>query len=248
MLFLPMTLLFLLAGFGINLILSGNNRLRAKFNAFSTMFWAKAMCAIFGVRVVLSGADIMAGGFTVCNHMSYLDIFAIGSVRPSAFLSNHEVRGWPIIGWLALLGGTVFVNRQSKRAALEAIREIESKIDAGIAVVVFPEGTTSNGRSMRTFKSTFFNVPAGKDIPLIPVSIRYSPDMQDELAWYGGMKLAPHFWKVIGYRKIRVFIHFNPPILRPAGIVASAELRKKLCSLAHESVVAGFNACGTMDR
>jgi 1-acyl-sn-glycerol-3-phosphate acyltransferase len=180
--------------------------------------------------------------------MSYLDVFAVGSIRPSAFLSNHEVKGWPIVGWLASLGGTVFVNRKSKRAALHAMSEIEQKIDSGIAIIIFPEGTTSDGRSIKAFKSTFFKVPAGRNIPVAPVSIRYAPDMQDELVWHGGMKMASHFWKIIGFRRIEAVVYFSPPIFESSEAVPSSEVRKRLCARACNSVIAGFNACGTMER
>jgi len=247
-LLIPSSLVFLLAGLGVNLVFAGSDRRRARANAISTMLWARAMCTILGIRVIKIGAGMETGAFTVCNHMSYLDVFVVGSVRPSAFLSNHEVKGWPIIGWLASLGGTVFVNRKSKRAALNAMHEIEQKIDSGIAVIIFPEGTTSDGRSIKAFKSTFFQVPASRNIPVAPVSIRYAPDMQDELVWHGGMKLAPHFWEIIGFRRIEAAVYFCPPIFEVANEVSSAELRKRLCAQAYKSVVAGFNACGTMKR
>ena len=247
-LLLPASLVFLLAGLGVNLVFAGSDRWRARANAISTMLWARAMCSILGIRVVKRGAVMESGGFTVCNHMSYLDVFAVGSIRPSAFLSNHEVKGWPVVGWLASLGGTVFVNRKSKRAALDAMREIEQKINAGIAVIIFPEGTTSDGRSVKAFKSTFFKIPADRNFPVVPVSIRYAPDMQDELVWHGGMKLAPHFWKIIGFRRIEATVHFSRPIWEPSDAFSSAELRKRLCAEAYERVVAGFNACGTMVR
>lgn len=206
------------------------------------------MCSILDIRVIKRGVRMETGGYAVCNHMSYLDVFAVGSVRPSAFLSNHEVKGWPIVGWLAWLGGTVFVNRKSKRAALDAMREIEQKIDSGITVIIFPEGTTSDGRSIKAFKSTFFKVPAARNIPVAPVSIRYLSDMQDKLVWHGGMKLAPHFWKIIGFRRIEAVVYFSQPIMESSDTASSAELRKRLCTKAYESVVAGFNACGTMER
>jgi 1-acyl-sn-glycerol-3-phosphate acyltransferase len=247
-LLIPASLVFLLAGLGVNLFFSGSDRRRARANAISTMLWARAMCSILGICVVKRGVVMGKGCFTVCNHMSYLDVFAVGSIRPSAFLSNHEVKGWPVVGWLASLGGTVFVNRKSKRAALDAMREIEQKIDAGIAVVMFPEGTTSDGRSVKAFKSTFFRVPASRKIPVAPVSIRYALDMQDELVWHGGMKLAPHFWKIIGFRRIVASLYFSQPVSESADAFSSAELRKRLCARAYESVVVGFNACGTMRR
>ena len=247
-LLIPTSLAFLVAGMVVNVILTGSRHWRAKANAGSTMLWSRAMCRILGIHAVKTGALGEAGGFLVCNHMSYLDILVLGSIRPSTFLSKQEVRGWPLIGWLAALGGTVFVNRDSKRAALSSMREIERKIDSGISVIIFPEGTTSDGREIKAFKSTFFKVPASRNIPVTPVSIRYASALIDKVAWYGGMELAPHFWKIMGFRRIDAALHFSPPIMESSDAVSRMEARKRLCNRAYESVVEGFNACGTMER
>jgi 1-acyl-sn-glycerol-3-phosphate acyltransferase len=241
-------LAFLAAGMVVNILFVCSRHWRAKANAGSTMLWSRAMCCILGIQVVKNGAVRDAGGFIVCNHISYLDIFVLGSLMPSAFLSKQEVRGWPLLGWLALLGGTIFVNRESKREALNTMIDIEQKIDSGIAVIIFPEGTTSDGREIKSFKSTFFKVPATRNMPVTPVSIRYAHPLIDEVAWYGGMELAPHFWKIVGFRRIEALVHFSSPITEPADEVSRMEARKRLCARAHESVVEGFNACGTMER
>jgi hypothetical protein len=85
-------------------------------------------------------------------------------------------------------------------------------------------------------------------MPVTPVSIRYAHPLIDEVAWYGGMELAPHFWKIVGFRRIEALVHFSSPITEPADEVSRMEARKRLCARAHESVVEGFNACGTMER
>ncbi len=242
------SLVFLIAGIGLNIILALHGRMRAKAAAVATMLWARTMCSIMGIRVAKSCPSAGAGFFTVCNHISYIDIFVLGSVRPSSFLSKHEVKDWPVIGPLASLGGTVFVNRESKRAALESMREIGEKIKGGISVMIFPEGTTSEGKRIMPFKCTFFKVPASMNIPVTPASIRYSPEVRDDVAWYGGMKLAPHFWKLVGMRRIEASLYFGPPISGAADSQSGVEDRKSLCSRAYESVVEGFNACGTMER
>lgn len=242
LLFFAANFIFLIAGIGAHILTIADERRRARTQAVLTMSWSRTMCSVLGIHVVKSGGRGKAGGFTVCNHISYADVFVMGSLRPSAILSKHEVKGWPLVGWLASLGGTVFVNRGSKRAAIEAMQEIEQKIDNDIAVVIFPEGTTSDGRSIKEFKSTFFNVPAGRNIPVTPASIRYSPDILDAVAWYGGMKLVPHFWNLIGFRSIEVQVHFNPSVLQPAEGIPAVEARKRLCTLARESVAAGFEA------
>jgi 1-acyl-sn-glycerol-3-phosphate acyltransferase len=239
MLLMPATLFFLFAGGCVNLCLAGSARRRARADAVCTMLWSRAMCRILGIRVMKSGADRAISSFAVCNHVSYIDVIVMGSVRPLSFLAMHEVKGWPIMGWLASLGGTIFINRKSKKAAVVAIRDMECKQDYGVMVVVFPEGTTSDGKSTKAFKSTLFSVPARRNIPVTPVSVRYSADRLGIVAWYGGMKLAPHFWNLLGIKSIDAVLHFNQPVSSPAEEISAVEARKRLCTLAYESVATG---------
>lgn len=238
-LLIPVSLFFLAAGACVNLSLALYERGRARANAVSTMLWSRAMCLILGIRVNRSGLENAMSGFAVCNHVSYLDVFVTGSVRPSSFLAKSEVKGWPLMGWLATLGGTIFIKRELKKSAIRVMQEMERKIDHGVMVIIFPEGTTSDGRSMRRFKSTFFSVPARKNIPVTPVSIRYPEELLGTVAWYGGMKLVPHFWNLLGIKSIDASLHFNQPVYSPAEDISAVEARKRLCALAYESVAAG---------
>jgi 1-acyl-sn-glycerol-3-phosphate acyltransferase len=240
--FLMLNLICLPAGGIVNLILLPAGLLRSRAQAIMTMFWSKAACLLFGIRVKKGGRRKKEGGFTVCNHAGYVDVFVMGSLRPTVFLSNHEVRGWPLIGWLAALGGVVFVNRNSKRAALTAMRQLERKIESGVTVIVFPEGTTSDGKMVGPFKSAFFNIPVRQNIPVRPAGIRYSPNIAEDVAWHGGAKIAPHFWRFAGLGRIDVSVHFGPMINPQPIEISSVEARKRLCLLARESVIAAFEA------
>lgn len=239
--FPAVNLIFLVAGGVVNLLLIFSDRRRARTQAVMTMLWAKAACSILGIRPLKSGRRNKDGAhFIVCNHASYVDVFAMGSLRPVAFLSNHEVREWPLFGLLAVLGGVVFVNRNSKRAALEAMTALKRKIEAGVTVVVFPEGTTSNGRTVRPFRSAFFDIPVKQDIPVRPAAIKYPEDVVDSVAWHGGAKILPHFWTLAGIKKIEVLVRFGPTIYHITEGGAPGEARKRLCSLAYESVVGAW--------
>lgn len=240
--FLALNLICLPAGGIVNLILLPTVRLRSRAQAIMTMLWSKATCLIFGIRVKKGGRRKKEGGFTVCNHAGYVDVFVMGSLRPTVFLSNHEVRGWLLIGWLAALGGAVFVNRNSKRAALKAMSQLERKIESGVTVIVFPEGTTSDGKTVRPFKSAFFNIPVRQNIPVRPAGIRYSGHIAEDVAWHGGAKIGLHFWKFAGLGRIDVSVHFGPKINPELNEISSVEARKRLCLLAHDSVVAAFEA------
>lgn len=221
----------------------------AKIKAFCSMLWARVMCRTLGIHISIDGhyKDNICG-FTVCNHVSYLDIIVIGSIRPSVFVSKHEVKDWPLLGWLARMGGTIFVDRSSKKAALSVLSEMERVIDKDINIVIFPEGTTSDGIRLKEFKSTFFDLPAKARIPVIPVSIKYThisgepigQDKMDNIAWYGGMKLLPHVWNILGCRRIDVTLFFNPVIHEIITASDSAGTRKLLSSLSYESIKHGL--------
>jgi 1-acyl-sn-glycerol-3-phosphate acyltransferase len=233
------SVIFLIAGVCVNLLLVVSARERARVDAVLTMLWSKAMCSVMGIRIDVSGLENAPSGFAVSNHVSYLDVFVLGSMRPVSFLAKSEVRGWPVVGWLSILGGTIFIKRELKKTAIRVMQEMERKIDYGVMVIIFPEGTTSDGKSIRRFKSTFFSLPARRNIPVTPVSIRYPQGMLDKIAWYGGMKLVPHFWNLLGIRRIDAVLRFNEPVLNPDAEGSPVEARKRLCTLAYESVAAG---------
>lgn len=256
---LVINLLFLLLGIVITaLSLLIKNSIKIK--ALCSMLWARTNCKMLGLRVSIDGSYRDSQyGFTVCNHVSYLDIFALGSIRPSVFVSKHEVKGWPLLGWLARIAGTIFIDRKSKKAALTALAEMEQMIKQKINIVLFPEGTTSDGYVLREFKSPLFDLPVKTETRVIPVSLKYicmdsqpinTKDAMDTLAWYGDMKLLPHVWKVLGCRRIEVKLFFNPVI---DELVAGLPVRctqtgpetpgvRKLLSLkAYESIKHGLS-------
>jgi 1-acyl-sn-glycerol-3-phosphate acyltransferase len=153
---------------------------------------------------------------------------------------------------MANLAGTVFINRESMKNAVDAMGAMEDRIDSGVNVVMFPEGTTSDGKTINPFKSSLFNLPAGRHFTVSPVSIRYTgingkyatPDMLDAIAWYGEMRLVPHFWDLLGLRSIEAALHFNPVIEPGSDSLPLSLARKRLCALSYKSISSGFADCG----
>ncbi|MBZ0154657.1 MAG: 1-acyl-sn-glycerol-3-phosphate acyltransferase [Alphaproteobacteria bacterium] len=240
-LLLGVNFLFLLIGIGIGLLPFLDNTTRARLKTGGMRGWARSCCFLLGIRVVPSGNRAGGTCFIVSNHCSYLDILVIGSLLPSFFISKREVDSWFLLGPLARLAGTVFIDRTSKAASVAAMEEIKSRLREGISVVVFPEGTTNNGVSIRDFKSTLFQVPTELNIPVLPLSLRYShvdrnpltPEKMDTVAWYGDMPLFPHFWNVLGYKRIGVRVHFHSPL-------TAAEGRKVLSALSCSCIREGY--------
>lgn len=247
---LVINLLFLLLGIAITaLSLLIKNSIKIK--ALCSMLWARTNCKMLGLRVSIDGSYRDSQyGFTVCNHVSYLDIFALGSIRPSVFVSKHEVKGWPLLGWLARIAGTIFIDRKSKKAALTALAEMEQMLKQKINIVLFPEGTTSDGYVLKEFKSPLFDLPAKTRIPVIPVSLRYrgidshpinTKSEMDIIAWYGEMKLLPHVWDVLGHKQIDLTLFFNPVIDELVAGPETPGVRKLLSLKAYESIKHGLS-------
>jgi 1-acyl-sn-glycerol-3-phosphate acyltransferase len=237
-------MIFLIVGFliEVSFFVEKNNRLRIK--AFIMSLWAKLCCRILGINVSVSGQrGDKAPYFIASNHSSYTDIFVLGSVMPSVFLSKSEVASWPLAGWLAKLGGTVFVNREARFEMPKVLSQIKERLNKGVSVVVFPEGTTNDGVSIKKFKCTFFKIPAETNIPVLPVSISYTgingkpfdAHNKDNVAWHSDMKFAPHFWNLLTIRNIEAAVHFNP-VIKPFS-----SDRKELCMETYKAVISGLS-------
>ncbi|MEW6445462.1 MAG: lysophospholipid acyltransferase family protein [Pseudomonadota bacterium] len=133
--------------------------------------WHAGVCQALGVKVIRHGRP-MPGVLYACNHISWLDIPLLGSqLERARFLSKTEVRGWPLIGWLAARSGTLFIARGNGQQ--EASRRIGDALHAGHGVVLFPEGTTSNGLGLRRFHARLLQPALDAHALIQPVAIRY---------------------------------------------------------------------------
>ncbi|HUO61740.1 MAG TPA: lysophospholipid acyltransferase family protein [Candidatus Acidoferrales bacterium] len=174
------------------------------------------------------------GGLLVSNHLSYLDIFVYSSALPCAFVSKSEVAKWPIIGPFARFSGTIFVRREQRSNSASAKQSIVAYLAAGVPVVLFPEGTTTDGREVLPFHSSMLQaaIDAGQSVTACAIRYELSDgDPATEVCWWGNMTLPPHVWNLLGKRAIRAKVIFGEPI---QGISD----RKSLSDAAWHSVVA----------
>lgn len=225
-----------------------------------TVFWHRFALTLMGVRVVVTGApDAGRPLLLLANHVSWLDIPVLASLAPLSFVAKNEVAGWPVFGWLARLQRSVFVDRERRRATGEQADELAGRLSAGDIVVLFAEGTSSDGNRVLPFRSALVGAAqraaaGGGEAVVQPVAIAY-PRMlglpvgrrhRPRIAWYGGMDLLPHLRHVLSLGGIDVHIVFGP-----AWRLAPGTDRKRVSAAAGAFVrrtVAALNAGRTPEE
>jgi 1-acyl-sn-glycerol-3-phosphate acyltransferase len=186
-------------------------------------------CRLLGVKISVNGTPPApdAGGLIVANHVSWLDISVIGAQRPLSFVAKSEVADWPVIGWLAKLQRTVFIDRQRRAATADVAAEMGARISAGEAVVLFAEGTTGDGTRILPLRSSLLGAAhqalakdAGTDVTVYPLAITYTGfhgmaggrTERSLLGWYGDTELAPHLKAMLAAGAIDVVLAWGEPI------------------------------------
>jgi 1-acyl-sn-glycerol-3-phosphate acyltransferase len=184
---------------------------RAKLNRF----WSGQLMRLCGVRVVPRGQPLLTGPVLwAANHVSWIDIFVINSVRASSFIAKSEVRAWPLIGWLAAGAGTIFIDRGQRRAIQAVGVTVKACFDRGDSVGLFPEGTTSEGDSVRPFHASLFEPARAAGVPIQPVALKFMHQGKRSplAAFVGEESLATNLWRVLGAKGLSVEIDFLPPV------------------------------------
>ncbi len=173
----------------------------------------RLLCKLLGVTLIIEGAPPTAAALLVANHVSWLDIPVLSAVTPVSFIAKREVGTWPLFGWMAKLQRTVFVNRENRHSTGNKRNEITARLQQGDCLVLFPEGTSSDGTQVLPFKSSYFGAVEGLDIPVVPITISYQgkPKLY---AWYGDMDLAPHLWTVVKSGPIQVRVTIHPALAK----------------------------------
>jgi len=187
--------------------------------------------------------DIMAHhGALVANHSSWLDIFVLNARKRIYYVSKAEVAGWPGIGWLARATGTLFIERD-KRKAKEHNRVFQDRLNAGHKLLFFPEGTSTDGQQVLAFRTTLFAAFFAEGLRdstwIQPVSVRYHPPQGTPArfyGWWGDMDFGSGLVKVLAqYPQGRVGITYHPPLR-----VADFTDRKSLARACEDRVRAGL--------
>ena len=172
--------------------------------------WSQKMLTIFNVETQFHGTMPnleTQGTVIISNHISWLDIWLIYAIRPVRFISKADVRDWPVIGWLALRSGTLFIRRDQRRHTATINRQAAELLTQGDCIGLFPEGTTTDGLRLLPFHSSLFQAAVIHQAPVIMLGIRYFlPDgsIDTAPAYHGGLTLLDSFRAVLARRRIHV--------------------------------------------
>jgi len=173
---------------------------------------ARRLLKIFKLEPQVAG-PVPTRGLHVSNHLGYLDILLLASITPAVFVSKSEIKSWPLVGWLTQMGGTLFVNRERRGQVGRMNYEIQAALDRGALVVLFPEGTSSNGEKVLPFRSSLLESVAQTSHPLSISAIQYAiedGDASEDVCYWGEHTFLPHLLNLLGKRAVRATVHFAP--------------------------------------
>ena len=189
----------------------------------------RIMCALIGVRIRETGQRSQDRPLLIlANHVSWLDVLVITALAPVVFVAKSEVAKWPVFGWLAKLQRTIFINRQARHKTGAATREIADRMLGGDAVVLFAEGTSSDGVRILPFRSALIGAvhhalgdsTHHTHVTVQPMSLAYvgfgglpmGRALRDRVAWYGDMDLIPHLLHLVSSGAVDVTVNWGEAI------------------------------------
>jgi 1-acyl-sn-glycerol-3-phosphate acyltransferase len=191
--------------------------------------WAQRVVRALGIDLVVQGAPPPGPHLLLANHRSYVDILAILSRHPCAFLAKIEVGDWPLLGAAARLAGTVFVKRECADSRKRARESALALLQRGVPFAAFPEGTTFRGPGILPFFPGLFRMAEQYGIPVVPIAVEYA-DPAD--AWVGDDPFLPHFLTAFAKPRVRVRVVFGPALHAHDGAdlreTASAWIRARV--------------------
>lgn len=225
----------------------------AKLRRFSRISsgYLKAALIVLGVKVTLKNIhrlnDADKSYFIVSNHLSYLDIMAISSVTPSVFVANSELEEAFLLGPIIRYSGGIFIERRNRARLLSDMQNIKNILNMGVNVVLFPEGTTSDGKEVKPFKTPLLSVAVESGAEVLPLCIRYRKingrDVDagnGHLVYYhGNIGFFEHFFRLLTVRSVSVE-------LRELEVIRSDShySRKEIAKIAHDMINGAYGEAG----
>ncbi len=236
-------LLFYLLVSGLLTVLPLSSRLRRSVRISTTTRFSGLTLMLFGVRLQPQHRERFVstgrGRLVIANHVSYIDVLVLSNLLPCVFITSTELKHTPLLGMLAGFGGSLFVDRRRPAGLKREVEQIALVLKQGFNVVLFPEGTTSNGDRVQPFKRSLFDSAVLACVDILPVCITYSnidgqavsPANRDSLFYYGGVPFTRHFPRFLALTAVTA----EPVPLKTIRPREHAS-RKELAAAAHDVV------------
>ena len=231
---LPVTVLLMSPPFG-RIQLAGGDSLGHRM----VQLWSSGLMRVFGMRMRRVGTPVRGAVMFVANHVSWIDIVALHSQRMMGFVAKREIAGWPVVGWLASRGETIFHQRGSQESLGGVLHEMLARLRTGRAVGVFPEGRTRDGREVGAFHARIFLAAVEAGVPVQPVALRYGEggSAQPVVAFAPGESFFANFLRLLGEPPRVVEAIFLAPIAP-----GDTEGRRRIAETARERIVAAMQS------
>ena len=185
------------------------------------------------IQLIIKGSPTQEPSLWVCNHISWLDILLLAGNNTVDFIAKTEVGKWPLIGYIVRKAGTLLIDRDNKFQAYRSLPLLQERIQTGMPIVVFPEGTTTNGNSTLPFKPMFYQAAIRENILVQPISLQYfdaNGDVTDSVAFIDDDDFSISLKRILKQPKIIAEIHFLPVMS------ANDYHRKQLAQLSRKSI------------
>lgn len=203
-----------------------------------------------GIEVSVAGTYPERGA-VISNHLGYLDIVVFAALHPCVFVAKAEMESWPVVGWMTTMSGTVYVARGHGGSAVRAREGMHAAMDAGLPLVFFPEGTTSDGSTVMKFHSGLLAQALMGGATVTAAYVKYSLNAENgadvsvahDVCYWGHAKMVPHVFRLLGLRGVKVEVRFADGPIRFSGDathrkLAAVEARAAVMKLAEQEVEA----------
>jgi 1-acyl-sn-glycerol-3-phosphate acyltransferase len=209
-----------------------------RLDLLTIRLWSLLMMRAFGMRVRRFGTPLPGAAMFVANHVSWIDIILLDSERVVGFVAKAEIAAWPVIGWLAARGGTIFHHRGDNESLHGVMHQMLLRLQSGNAVGVFPEGRTCNGQAIGVFHARIFQPAVLAGVPAQPVALKYGArgSAQTTVAFRPKENFLQNFWRLLGEPARPVEVHFLEPT------AAEGQGRRQLAEVCRERIVAAMAA------
>lgn len=198
--------------------------------------WSRGLMRVFGLRSVRIGQPLQDPVLFVANHTSWIDIELLHSQRAACFVAKAEIANWPLVGWLAASGGTIFHRRGSNHSLAAVMQLMVDRLREGRSVAVFPEGGTGHDGVLKVFHARIFQAALDAQVPVQPVALRFVRDgkRQIDAGFREHENFLQNFLRMLGGAPMDAEVHFLEPV------PASPEGRRRMAELSRERIAAAL--------